>query len=81
MEANVAAFKPKHRYWPGLLLLIRVALYLVIAYNNSYESSTSVLITGLMVACLLLLNVWAGNIYKVKLIDCLDCFVTSTFSY
>ena len=74
MEANLAPYKSNYRYWTGLLLLIRVALYLEIAYNNSYESSTSVLVTGLIAAGLLLLKVWAGGIYKKKTIDYLDSF-------
>ena len=74
MEANVAAYTPKHRYWTGLLLLIRVIIYLVIAYNTR-EPRASFLATALIVASLLLLMVTLrGNIYRNKLIGCLNSF-------
>ena len=72
MEANVAAYTPKHRYWTGLLLFIRVILYLVIAYNTK-EPRASFLATALIVASLLLVMVTLkGNIYRNKLIGCLN---------
>ena len=74
MEANLAAYRPKHCYWLGLLLLIRVAFYLEIAYNNSNEANASLLATELIAACLLFLKAYGGKVYKKKLIDCLDSF-------
>jgi hypothetical protein len=74
MEANLAAYRPKHRYWSGLLLLIRVAFYLEIAYNNTNKANTGLLATGLIAACLLFLKAHGGKVYKKKMIDCLDTF-------
>ena len=77
MEANVAAYTPKHRYWTGLLLFIRVILYLVIAYNTK-EPRASFLAIALIVASLLLLMVVVGgNIYRKKFIGFLNslCYV------
>ena len=74
MDANVAAYRPKHRYWSGLLLLIRVALYLEIAYNNSNKANASFLATGLIAACLLFLKAYGGKVYKKKMVDFLDSF-------
>ena len=70
----MAAYISKHRYWTGLLLLIRVAFYLEIAYNTSNEVNASPLATGLIAACLLLLKAYRGKIYKKGMIDCLDTF-------
>ena len=73
MEANLAAYNPKYRYWSGLLLLIRVALYLETAYYNSYEINASILATGLIAACLLFIKMLYGNkVYKKRMIDYLD---------
>ena len=82
MQANLAAYDSKHRYWTGLLLLIRVAFYLEIAYNNSNELNASLLTTGSIAACLLFLKAFGGNVYKKKMIDRLDTLSpTSTFYY
>ena len=74
MEANVTAYNSKHRYWTGLLLLIRVAYYLLIAYNTSNEVNASLLAMGLMATCLLFLKAYRGKVYKKKMIDHLDTF-------
>ena len=74
MEANVAAYRPKHRYWTGLLLFVRVVLYLEVAYNSK-DSRASLLATALTAASLLLLMVvLGGNVYRQKLVGCLSSF-------
>ena len=74
MEVNFAAYRPKHRYWIGLMLLIRVVLYLEIAYNYK-ESKASLLATALTAASLLLLMiVVGGNVYRKKYVGCLSSF-------
>jgi hypothetical protein len=74
MEVNFAAYRPKHRYWIGLLLLIRIVLYLEIAYNYR-ESRASLLAAALTAASLLLLMiVVGGKIYRKKLVGCLNSF-------
>ena len=57
----MAAYTPKHRYWIGLLLLIRIVHYLETAYDNSNELSASVLVTILIAACLLFLKALTGK--------------------
>ncbi|MCG8620886.1 MAG: hypothetical protein MJE68_02640, partial [Proteobacteria bacterium] len=75
MEANLAAHTPKHRYWTGLLLLIRVALYIEIAYHNSYEINASIVATGLIAGCLLFAKVlYRTKVYKKRVVDYLDSF-------
>ena len=75
MEANLAAHTPKHRYWTGLLLLIRVALYIEIAYHNSYEINASILATGLIAGYLLFAKVlYRTKVYKKGVVDYLDSF-------
>ena len=39
-----APYKTKHRYWTGLLLLVRCALFLVFAFNISGNDSVNLLV-------------------------------------
>ena len=78
IEANLAPYKAKYRYWYGLLLLVRMALYLGIATEESHESVTIVLAIGLIAASILLLRTFLGNnIYRNRLIG----YVNSSFYY
>ena len=73
MDTYHAPYKAKHRYWPGLLLVLRFILLLVFALNPQEEHSInlfSILVTtGLLVA-------WAwlgGGIYRNWCLDALEC--------
>ena len=69
MEANLAAYSSKHRYWTGLLLLIRVVLYLEIALDTSNQTSNNLVATGLICTCLLFVKTLSGsNVYKKNLL-------------
>ena len=75
MEANLAAYNSKHRYWSGLLLLIRVALYFEIALDTTNRRSNNLLATGIICTCLLFIKALSGiRVYKNKLIDCFNSF-------
>ena len=43
LDTYYAPYKPKHRYWTGLLLLVRCALFLVFAFNISGNTSVNLL--------------------------------------
>ena len=43
MDSYYAPYKAKHRYWPGLLLVLRLALLLVFAFNVQEEHSVNLL--------------------------------------
>ena len=78
IEANLAPYKAKYRYWFGLLLLVRMALYLGIATEKSHESVTVVLAIGLIAANILLLRTFLGNnVYRNQLIG----YINSSFFY
>ena len=73
IEAYHAPFKPKYRYWTGLLLLIRIALSVAITANVSGDRQYNLLATGVLIACLIMFKVYLGdNIYKKRIIDCLE---------
>ena len=67
-----APYKAKHRYWPGLLLVLRFVLLLVFALNPQQDPSINLLAilvgTGL-------LHFWAwvsGGVYKNWCLDALE---------
>ena len=78
MEANLAPYKAKYRYWYGLHLFIRMALYLGIATEKSHESVTIILVIGLIAASILLLRTFLGNdIYRKRFVG----YLNSSFYY
>ena len=72
MDSYHAPYKPKYRYWPGLLLVLRVALLLIFAFNPQENPSVNLL--AILVGCGILL-VWAwisGGIYRKWSLDALE---------
>ena len=67
MDSYHAPYKAKHRYWPGLLLVLRFVLLLVLAIEFSpQQDRTSInLLSVLVVAGTLQLWAWiSGGVYK-----------------
>ena len=72
IDSYHASFKAKHRYWPGLLLVLRCVLLLVFAFNRQQDPSVNLLVilvgTGI-------LHLWAwvsGGVYKNWCLDALE---------
>ena len=72
MDAYHAPYKAKHRYWPGLLLVLRFVLLLVFALNTQQDPSVNLLAilvgTGF-------LQMWArtsGGVYRNWCLDALE---------
>ena len=77
IEPYHAPYTFKHRYWTGLLLLLRVLLYLVSAINTTGDPRVTIVAISLVVGCLLLIKgVVANKVYKNRLVD-----VTETIVY
>ena len=69
MEANLAPYKPRYRFWTGLLLFVRIALYFGIATNKSHDHPTTAVIIGMITACLLMLRTFFGvEIYRKRFV-------------
>ena len=62
IESYHAPYNFKHRYWTGLLLLLRVVLYLVSALNPSGDPQVPLMATMLAVGSLFVLDI--RNVYK-----------------
>ena len=72
MDSYHAPYKAKHRYWPGLLLVLRFSLLLVSAFNFQEDPKTS-LLAILIGAGNLFLWLWiSGGVYTNKYVNILE---------
>ena len=75
MDSYHAPYKAKHRYWPGLLLVLRIILLLAFAIEfNPQQNRTSInLLSILVVAGFLQLWAWiSGGVYRNWCLDALE---------
>ena len=72
MDAYHAPYKPKYRFWTGLMLLLRCLLFLVFSFNISGEPSVNLLAITIIVLAVLLLKHKIGNVYQSKGLDILE---------
>ena len=73
MDSYHAPYKGKHRYWPGLLLMLRFVLLLVFALNPQQDPSGN-LLAILVTSAFLVAWAWvSGGIYKNWCLDALEC--------
>ena len=87
LEPYHAPYNFKHRYWTGLLLLIRVGLYIFISMvNRSNDPAVNHLATGTVMIGLLLAKSLLGNsqcIYKkwpVEVLEMMSYFNIALYS-
>ena len=74
IDSYHAPYKEKHRYWPGLLLMLRFVLFLVFAFEFNPQQDTSVDLLAILVGTGVLV-VWAwisGGVYKNWYLDALE---------
>ena len=73
MEVYHIPYVPKHRYWTGLLLLARVTVYLVTAFNPSGDPRVSLLATTFVISCLIVyIATFSVRIYKNRYINIME---------
>ena len=65
----------KHRYWPGLLLLLHVILFPPVALAHSYDSSVNLLAVSTVVIAILTWAWMAGEIFNNKWLDVLKASI------
>ena len=63
-DAYTGPYKIKHRYWTGLLLLIRVCLFLVFSLNTIGNPMINLLAICITMSCLLAYLSLIGGVYK-----------------
>ena len=73
MEVYHIPHVPKHRYWTGLLLLARVGVYLVSAFNPSGDPRVTLLATTFVISCLIVyIATFSVRIYKNRYINIME---------
>ena len=74
LDAYHAPYKAKHRYWPGLLLVLRFVLHLVVALEFNPQQETSVNLLAILVGSGVI-AIWAwtsGGVHKNWCLDALE---------
>ena len=72
MDSYHAPYKAKHRYWPGLLLVLRFGLLLVFAFNPQQDPSIN-LLAILVGSAILQLWAWiSGGVYRNWCLNALE---------
>ena len=72
LDSYHAPYKLKHRYWTGLLLLLRCALYLVFAFNVTGDDSINLLIISSTVLGTSVIFGLVGMVYKSWYLNALE---------
>ena len=75
MDSYHAPYKPKHRYWPGLLLVLRFVLLLVFAFQfNPQQDRVSINLLAILVGTgILVVLAWIScGVYKNWYLDALE---------
>ena len=72
LDTYYAPYKPKHRYWTGLLLLVRCALFLVFAFNISGNDSVNLLVISSTTFEIIVGFALSGMVYKNWYLNALE---------
>ena len=87
LDAYHAPYKPKHRYWTGLLLVVRCALFLVFAFNISGDDSVNLLVIssttsgifGWLTLSGVVYTSWYLNVLEVSFVLNLSVLAVATY--
>ena len=88
IQTYQAPFSDRHRYWTGLLLLLRLLLTLILSFTASRDPNSSIIAIILSLGILFLLRLtYAKNLYKKWPLDLLETvlifnlFALATLAY
>ena len=73
-DAYTGPYKVNHRYWTGLLLLVRIILLVVFSVNRSNDPTVSLLCITVFSFTLLAWLYFTGGLYESRLNNCLELF-------
>ena len=71
-DAYTGPYKEKHRYWTGLLLLVRIELFLVFSVNALGDPAINLLAVSVTITCLLTYLAFLGGIYKRVILNMIE---------
>ena len=63
-DAYTGPYKSRHRYWTGLLLLVRVLLFLVFSLNVLGDPTINLLAIVTTILCILTYSAYVGGVYR-----------------
>ena len=72
LDTYHAPYRPKYRYWTGLLLLVRCALFLVFAFNISGNNSVNLLVISSATFGIIAVFALSGVVYKSWYLNALE---------
>ena len=75
VDAHVGPYKDDYRFWPGLLLLTRVILFLSFALNSLGDANLNLLLISIVVQAVICLELALHGVYKTWSLDILDAVV------
>ena len=73
-----APYNTGHRYWTGLLLIVRIALNLVFALNVSNDPGVNLLAIVVLVGAVFFLKAHVGRLYKSSIVDRIEIMCYSS---
>ena len=74
LEPYHAPYTFKHRYWTGLLLLVRVILFTILATNTSQDPNLSLVAISIAVSNLILIKGVFSRVHKNHVTNILETF-------
>ena len=72
LDAYTGPYKDKHRYWTGLLLLVRIGLFTVFSTNTTGDPAVNLLAIIVVIVCLFAYLALFAGVYKVWLVNLLE---------
>ena len=73
-DAYTGPYRDNHRYWTGLLLIVRIVLLTGFSLNRSNKPTVNLFLTTVVVSTLLIWLHFTGWVYKSFLNNCLELF-------
>ena len=72
-DAYTGPYKDKHRYWPGLLLVVRAVMFLAFSVNVFGDPAVNLLIIAATTSCIMFYAVLnLGGIYKNRMLNTIE---------
>ena len=71
-DAYTGPYKDRHRYWTGLLLLVRIVLFLIFSLNTRGSSDINLLAIIITVLSLLVYLAIVGGVYKTLYLNIIE---------
>ena len=71
-DAYTGPYKDRHRYWTGLLLLVRIVLFLIFSTNTQGSADVNLLAITVTVFSLFMHGVVVGTVYKTWSLNCIE---------